>query len=66
VSGGVQLPLEGLPLDPVEVSGLQAPDRGRLYQQIGLDFEQIQAIEDAVRAVLAGQYARSYGVRRAP
>ena len=64
MSGGeVQLSLDG-GLDPVEVSTLKARDRGRLYQRLGLDFEQRQAIEDAVREVLADRYARRYGRRR--
>lgn len=64
MSGDVQLSLDG-GLDPVEVSKLQAPARGKLYRSLNLDACQIDAIEAAVRNVLAGQYARRYGRRRA-
>ena len=63
MSGDVQLSLDG-GLDPVEVSKLQAPAR-ELYRSLNLDACQIDAIEAAVRNVLAGQYARRYGRRRA-
>jgi hypothetical protein len=59
---GVQLPLgsevarDGLPVDPAEVASLTTPERGRLYDELGLDFEQRQACEDACRLVLAGRY----------
>jgi hypothetical protein len=65
MSSGVQLPLGGtsaeLPLDPFEVAELQAPERGALHRKAGLDPLQVDAVEQAVRLVLAGRYRRSYG-----
>jgi hypothetical protein len=58
VSAAVQLPLDGLPLDPVQVAELSAPARGRLYAELGLDHFQREAAEAAVRAVLADRYQR--------
>lgn len=58
----VQLPLSlgdaQLPLDPAELAQLSAPERGLLYRQLGLCVLQRAAAEEAVRAVLAGQYRR--------
>ena len=55
---GVQLPLEtqhlgALPLDPHELAALNAPARGRLYDDLDLDLLQRHAAEDAVRLVFA-------------
>ncbi len=61
---GVQLPLQTgsstLPFDPHQLATLPTPERGRLYGELGLDFPQRQAAEDAVRLVLR----RRYGGRR--
>ena len=58
MSGVVRLPLDGLPLDPIEVSKLLTHERGALYRQLDLDAIQIAAAEEAVRAVIAGDYRR--------
>jgi hypothetical protein len=58
VSGAVQLPLDGLPVDPIEVSKLLAHERGAVYRELGLHPLQIAAAEEAVRAVIAGSYRR--------
>jgi hypothetical protein len=54
----LQLPLIAgeLPFDPRELAGLAAPTRGRLYDELALDLSQRQAAEEAVRAVLRGDY----------
>lgn len=57
----VQLRLEGLPLDPIEVSKLLAHERSALYRELGLDPLQIAAAEEACRRVIAQEYGR--GVR---
>jgi hypothetical protein len=66
VSGGVQLRIAAeLPIDPAAAAEIPILEHRRLYDELALDPLQRQAVEDAVRAVLAGQYARSYGGRRA-
>jgi len=45
-----------LPLDPVQLARLIAPERGRRYAALGLDQLQIAAAEDGVRAVLRREY----------
>ena len=56
----VQLPLaagnSSLPFDPHELSKLLAFERADVYHQSGLDRMQIAAAEQAVHAVLAGEY----------
>jgi len=42
-----------LPLDPRE---LLAPERGRLYSELGLDSPQREAAEEAVRLIQVGRY----------
>jgi hypothetical protein len=63
VSGGVQLPLEPgsieLPLDPVSLAEIPLLERAALYRELGLDFEQSQACEEACRLVIARRYGRS-------
>jgi hypothetical protein len=62
VTGGVQLPLDvsgPLPLDPVQVAELQAPERGKLYRSLNLDSCQIEAIEAAVRLAIRREYVRT-------
>jgi hypothetical protein len=58
VGSGVQLPLDGLPLNPAEVAQLSSPERGALYRDLELSTLQIAAIEEAVRRVIAGTYLR--------
>lgn len=59
MTGDVQLRLVAeLPIDPESAAKLTTPERGKLYDELGLDFEQRQASEDAVRLVIAKRYAR--------
>jgi hypothetical protein len=48
-----------LPLDPVELAKLTSPERGRIYDQLGLHALERAAAEEAVRAVIAGNYRRA-------
>ncbi|MEK6271474.1 MAG: hypothetical protein AABM42_02350 [Actinomycetota bacterium] len=61
MSAAVQLPLDGLPLDPIEVSELLAHQRAELYRELGLDHFQIAAAEQAVRLLVAGRYRKVAG-----
>ena len=62
---GVQLPLvttgAELPIDPVTAAGLSILERRQLYDHLDLDRLQRQAVEEAVRRVLRGDYRRKYG-----
>jgi hypothetical protein len=59
VSGGVQLRIGAeLPIDPESAAKLTTPERGALYNELELDFEQRQAVETAVRLVIAKRYGR--------
>jgi hypothetical protein len=58
VTAGTQLSFDGL--DPYELAELFAHERGRLYDELGLDWAQRQAAEQAVRMVAANEYAREY------
>ena len=68
MSGAVQIPLAtgglALPFNPRELSRLTTPERGKLYEDTGLDVLQRAAAEDAVRRVIAGQYSRSSRIQR--
>ena len=68
MTGAVQIPLAtgglALPFDPRELARLIAPERGKLYAELGLDVLQRAAAEDAVRRVIAGQYSRSSRTQR--
>jgi hypothetical protein len=46
-------------LDVHELADLLAHERARLYDELGLDFCQRQAAEDAVRLVLADEYGEA-------
>lgn len=48
-----------IPLDPVQLAQLSAPERGKVYRRAGLDRLQIAASEDAVRLVLRREYGRA-------
>ena len=56
--GGVQLRLAGLPVDPIEVAKLFAYERARLYSDLGLTWQQREAVEAAVRLEVAGEYGK--------
>jgi hypothetical protein len=58
MKSGVQLRLDGLPLDPVEISALPAVERARLFDEPDLDRLQRAAAEDAVWLVIAKAYGR--------
>ncbi len=45
-----------LPLDPNELAQLPAPQRGAIYNALGLHALQRAAAEEAVRAVIADNY----------
>ncbi len=66
--GAVQIPLatggSSLPFDPRELSRLTTPERGKLYEDTGLDVLQRAAAEDAVRRVIADQYPRGSRTQR--
>lgn len=47
----VQLPLDGLPLDPHELAELDIYQRTALYAELGLAPEQREAAEQAVRGL---------------
>jgi hypothetical protein len=54
VRRSVQLPLVAdLPLDPAELAELTAPERGRIYDELGLDWAQRAEAEHAVRLAIA-------------
>jgi hypothetical protein len=57
----VQLPLDGLPFDPVELSALGIVDRAQLYGECGLDAQQREVAEEAVRRLRRGEYGRKRG-----
>jgi hypothetical protein len=58
-SGDVQLRLGAeLPIDPVAAAEIPILDRRRLYDQLDLDLAQRQAVEEAVRMVVAKRYHR--------
>jgi hypothetical protein len=48
-----------LPVDPVELAELTAPERGVIYDTLGLHALQRAAAEEATRAVLRGRYRRA-------
>ncbi len=54
MTGTVQLGL--LPVSPDELAQLTAPERRAVYDRLGLDHFQRQAVEDAVRLIVAGKY----------
>ena len=58
MTGGAQLRLPVLPLDPVVLSKLSSPERGQRYAAANLDPLQIAAAEEAIRRVRLGTYAR--------
>ena len=58
---GVQLTFGGLPLDPVELATVPILERTDLYRKLDLDPAQREAIEAAVRLVVAKRYAKRYG-----
>lgn len=58
---GVQLPLAvdaELPVDPVELAKLPILERAELYGELGLDPQQRECAEAAVRRVLRRSYPR--------
>ena len=61
MTGGVQLTLGGLPLDPTELASLSAFERGRIYRALGLDDQQIACAEEATRQVIVQRYRRRAG-----
>jgi hypothetical protein len=62
-AAAVQLSFEAEGLDPHELAGIPILERAALYDTLGLDRLQRQAVEEALRAVLAGQYRRAYKKR---
>ena len=52
----IQLPLRGLPIDPGEMARLPIFDRIEVYGALGLDPEQREAVEEAVRRIKRGEY----------
>ncbi len=61
MSGGVQLPLDGLPFDPFELAKLPLLDRVALYERLQLAPEQREAAEQATRLVVAKKYRKRVG-----
>jgi hypothetical protein len=62
VSGGVQLRIAAeLPIDPVAAAEIPILERRRLYDELGLDVLQRQAVEEAVRLVVAKKYMKRAG-----
>ena len=61
MSGGVQLPLDGLPFDPFELAKLPLLDRVALYERLRLAPEQREAAEQATRMVVARKYRKRAG-----
>jgi hypothetical protein len=59
MTAAVQLPLDGLPLDPVEVARLDILSRSRLYTDLKLMPEQRECIETAVRLIRSGSYRKA-------
>jgi hypothetical protein len=51
-----ELPGLVLPLDPVRLATLSAPERGEVYRRLDLDRVQIAAAEANVRIVLLRKY----------
>jgi hypothetical protein len=58
-TGGVQLPLNGLPLNPHELAKLPILARGKLYAELALHPTEREAAEEAVRAVQRRMYRRA-------
>jgi hypothetical protein len=58
MTGGVQLRIGGLPLDPRELARLPIRERARIYAELGLDPEQREVIEEAARLVRRREYRR--------
>jgi hypothetical protein len=54
----VQLPFDGLPVDPVELVWLPIDARLRLYAELALDQSQREVVEQAIRLVVAKRYGR--------
>jgi hypothetical protein len=59
MSAVVQLRLDGLPVDPEQLAELLSFERAALYRELGLDWDQREAAEAAVRLVLARRYRRA-------
>ena len=55
---GVQIPLDGLPLDPHELAQVPILERAKLYAELDLNPIQRQVAEEAVRLIIAGEYLR--------
>ena len=58
MSGGAQLPLEGLPLDPRALAGLSIFERIALDEELKLDPAQRKCAEQAARLIVRGEYLR--------
>lgn len=58
MSAPVQLPLDGLPFDPVELAKLLLLKRVELYERLQLAPEQREAAEQATRLVIAKRYRK--------
>lgn len=59
---GVQLRIAAeLPIDPVAASKIPILARRRLYDELGLDRLQRQAVEEAIRLVVARKYRKRVG-----
>ena len=61
MTGGAQLRLDAggaLPLDPVQMAEVPILERAKVYDALCLDFPQRQAVEEAVRLVIAKRYGR--------
>ena len=54
----LQLTFDGEGLDPHLLAEMLAPERGRLYAQLGLNDLQIACAEEAVRRVRLREYGR--------
>ena len=49
-------PTPTLPLDPHELLGLDPAERGLLYNEVDLDFQQRACAEEALRTIARGEY----------
>jgi hypothetical protein len=59
MTAAIQLSLDrSLPVDPVALAAIPVLERVPLYNDLGLDSRQREAVEQAARAVQAGTYAR--------
>jgi hypothetical protein len=58
VTGGVQLTLARLPLDPRQLSRIPLSERAQLYRELRIAPEERECAESAVRLIRRGEYLR--------